>query len=177
MRLHEAVSICLDQIWSVKVVALCGRLFVWLWCYWVWCLFDGLCMCVPNNDFVWMYLDVRKKCDLWCANVRPNASKHVRLIGSSLGMFDHLEVFGCEKRLDVFGSIDLRTGPSRAKWSSQFGSICGQTRPMSPNWILWIGCVWTRPITPISDALRVDAALYWNENGIHYVNVYVDDDE
>ena len=55
--------------------------------------------------------------------------------------------------------IALQTGPSRDKWSSQFGSICGQTRPMSPNWILWIGCVWTRPITPISDALRVDAAL------------------
>ena len=47
MRLHEAVSVCLDHIWSVKVVALCGRLFVWSWCYWVWCLLDGLCMWVP----------------------------------------------------------------------------------------------------------------------------------
>ena len=46
MRLHEAVSVCLGRIWSVKVAALCGRLFVWLWCYWVWCLYDGLCMCV-----------------------------------------------------------------------------------------------------------------------------------
>ena len=110
---------CLDAFGFIGCVWMYLDVFGCIWMYLdVYLDVFGLFGCI------WMYLDSLGVFDLDALD--------------SLGVciwdcLDAFGVFGCAKRLDEFGSIDVQTGPSRDKWSSLFGSICGQTRPMSPN--------------------------------------------